>query len=865
MLLERDDTLARLDALLADVTATGSVRVVALGGEAGIGKSAVLRAFRTRNATARMLAGACDALATPRPLGAFADVAESLGGAAEELLATATATPVAVATALADALTPPVVLLLEDLHWADDATFDVLRLLVRRLAGTAALVVLTFRDDEVGRDHPLRVALGELPAGVVVHLPLAPLSPAAVAQLAEHAEHPGADTDGLHARTDGNPFFVTEALAAPGTALPPTIRDAVLARASHLDAGARAALDAIAIEPDGAEQWLVEAQVPDGGAAAIERALASGVLVADGARLRVRHEIAREAIEASIPAPRGVVLHRGALRALTNADRSPDPARLAAHAEAADDAPATVTYATAAGDRATALSSHRAAAGQYARALRHIDDADPRRDVVLERRANACWLIDDVDDAIAARRELLVRAAGDRPGEAEQHRWLARLTWLAGDHEASERHGQRAVALLEGEPGAGAQLARALSDVCSLRMVACRNAEAVALGERAIALAQDAGARDVLTHARNNVGVARLRSGDQGGYVDLAAALDIALDAGLEADAARAYVNLATIAVELREPARAAGHLADGIAYCAERDMGSYLRYMESFRARALLDAGRWDEAAASAAELLQASSPSAPTRIAALAVRARVRARRGDPDVWASLDEALELARGMDELQRAGVVAAARAEARWLHGDDEAIDEETRDTLALAVALGDRWVAGELAVWRRRVGLVDDDAARQLDWVGEPYALELQGDAAGAAAAWAARACPWEAALADPTPAAVEALRALGSRPAATRVARELRAAGTRNVPAGPRVRTRANPAGLTDREIEVLGLVAEGLTNTEIGARLFVSPRTAGHHVVAILRKLDVPNRGQAAAAAARMGLGPPSSSSP
>ena len=194
-------------------------------------------------------------------------------------------------------------------------------------------------------------------------------------------------------------------------------------------------------------------------------------------------------------------------------------------------------------------------------------------------------------------------------------------------------------------------------------------------------------------------------------------------------------MNLATIAVELREPERAAGHLADGIAYCAERDMGSYLRYMESFRARALLDAGRWDEAAASAAELLRRPSPSAPTRIAALAVRARVRARRGDPDVWAPLDEALELARGMDELQRAGVVAAARAEARWLRGDDGAIDEETRDTLALAVALGDRWVAGELAVWRRRAGLVDDDAARQLDWVGEPYALELQGDAAGAAA----------------------------------------------------------------------------------------------------------------------------------
>jgi DNA-binding CsgD family transcriptional regulator len=441
---------------------------------------------------------------------------------------------------------------------------------------------------------------------------------------------------------------------------------------------------------------------------------------------------------------------------------------------------------------------------------------------------------------------------------------------MAGDHDAAEAEGQQAVALLEGVPGAEADLARALSDVCSLRMVACRNAEAVALGERAIALATTAGAQDVLTHARNNVGVARLRSGDQGGYVDLATALTVALDAGLEADAARAYVNLATIAVELHEPDRAAGHLADGIAYCAERDMGSYLRYMESFRARALLDAGRWDDAAAVAADVLRAGSESASTRIAALAVRARVRARRGDPDVWAPLDEALALARGMDEVQRRGVVAAARAEARWLRGDDGAVDGETRDTLALAETLGDRWVAGELAVWRRRAGLVDD-VGELAGWVGEPYALELAGEAGAAAAAWDARACPWEAALARasggdddddgaPRRAAVDALRALGSRPAADRVARELRAGGARNVSAGPRARTRANPAGLTDREIEVLGLVAQGLTNTEIGARLFVSPRTAGHHVVAILRKLDVPNRGQAAAAAARLGVGPP-----
>jgi DNA-binding CsgD family transcriptional regulator len=198
-------------------------------------------------------------------------------------------------------------------------------------------------------------------------------------------------------------------------------------------------------------------------------------------------------------------------------------------------------------------------------------------------------------------------------------------------------------------------------------------------------------------------------------------------------------------------------------------------------------------------------------------------------------LDEALALAQGTGELQRLGPVAAARAEARWLAGEEEAIGAET--DAALALALDNPWLAGELYTWRRRGGIADEIEPER---VAPPFRLELWGDAAAAAAAWSAIGSVYEAAL---------ALAQADSEAAQRRGARDLRR--------GPRVTTRANPAGLTTRELEVLVLVSEGLRNAEIAARLFLSEKTVAHHVSAILRKLDVSSRAQAAAEAARLGV--------
>jgi DNA-binding CsgD family transcriptional regulator len=313
----------------------------------------------------------------------------------------------------------------------------------------------------------------------------------------------------------------------------------------------------------------------------------------------------------------------------------------------------------------------------------------------------------------------------------------------------------------------------------------------------------------------------------------------------------------------VRNYPRADDYLGRGIEYCREHDVDSWRLYMTGWLARSHLDQGRWDEAAEAAATVLRYPNPAAPSRIKPLTVIGRLRTRRGDPEAWDALDEALRLAEGMAELQRLAPVAAARAEARWLAGEVDLVAGETQETLDLALRGGDPWAAGELAVWRRRAGLRDELAAADL---AEPWALELAGDAEGAAARWDAIGCPYEAALAltsaegeEPLRRSLAALERLGAARTAAAVAHRLRSRhGVRGIAVGPRAATRANPGGLTGRELDVLALLSEGLRNREIAARLYVSEKTVGHHVSAILRKLAVPTRGQAAAEAARFGIG-------
>jgi DNA-binding CsgD family transcriptional regulator len=848
-LLERDDLLARL----AGVRTEGG-RLLFLGGEAGVGKSSLVRAFG-ESASGRVLVGACESLATPSPLGPFADVADQVGGRLSEQVRTGGAREVA--RALLGELDGSTVVVLEDLHWADEATLDALRVLGRRIDGVAGVVLATYRDDEVEGDHPLRIVLGELAtAPGVTRLTVPRLSVDAVRALAAPC---GADGDAIHRLTHGNAFFVTEVLAAVPATLPLTVRDAVLARAAALAPPARHLLDVAALVPARTELWLLDA-VANGELAELDACVEAGMLREDGDAVAFRHELARLAIESAVPAARRRRLH-GELMAALRARSAGDgfAARLAHHAEQAGDGPAVLEYARAAAHQAETAGAHREAAQYYARALRFGSElAAGERAGLLDAYAMEAQLTGLAAEAADAWTEAarLHREGGDMLAEGRSLVWLTRACVPAGRNAEAEAASRAAITVLEAlEPTP--ELALAYSTQAYMRMIDRDNAEGVAWGKKAVALAEEVGDLETLAYGLNSVGTSLVMAGEiEPGIAHLLQSLEVARENGLWLWVGPALSMLGTGLGEMYELERSEHYLREHIAFTEEHDL--WPQYSRSWLALVHVYRGRWEEGATLAHDVLAVASDPI-SRISSLIALGRVRARRGDPGAMSALDEALRLARPGGHLQRLGHVHAARAEAAWLAGDPERTLHEARAVYPLATKKRHLWFAGELAYWQLKAGVADDWP----DWIGEPYRLQLSGAHRPAAEAWARRGCPYESARAlaesDAEPEQLDALAELtrlGAAPAAAALRDRLREAGAA-VPRGPRRATRANPYGLTARELDVLRRVADGRRNADIAAELVVSRRTVDHHVSAILRKLGVRSRVEAARVAAEHGL--------
>ena len=855
-LLERAEPLASLAGCWAGACA-GRGMLALVEGEAGIGKTALVREFAAGMAPpARVLFGACDALSTPRPLSALHDIAALLSHELSSALAEARP-PEDLFALLAASLSGvrPSLLVLEDAHWADAATLDLLRYLGRRVHAMRVLLVVTHRDDEVGPRHPLRVVMGDLASsGELRRIALRPLSVAAVARLAAGA---GADARLLHQQTGGNPFFVTEAIAAGG-GLPANVRDAVLARAARLDPRARNTLDAAAVIGASASMRLLADVL--GSELSLDGCLDAGMLRLDAASVAFRHEIARQAVLSAIPPD---ALRRWHARVLaTLRARSPgsvDLATLSHHAAGALDGAALLQFAPAAARHASAMRAHREAAAHYARALAFAREEPPAaRAALLEAYSYECYLTDQSAEAIRSRTEAarLREELGEGIRCGDDLRWLSRLHWWAANKAEADDSGLRAIEVLERFPK-GVELAAAYSNLSQLRMLESNSRAAVRWGNKALALARRAGDAAVEAHALNNIGTTLAGGRQELGWRLLRRSLELSLSHGFEDHAARAYNNLASRAVEYRRLADAERWLEEGIAYDDDRGLHGHLCYLLGWQAILHLLRGRLDAAAASAQRALANPRLSVILRVNPLCALGRVRALRGDADVWPALDEALQLAERTGEVQRIAPASVARAQAAWLEGDNlRAVAEATR-ALPLAMQHRDAWYAGELLLWIHRAG----GKARVPAWCARPCRDQLSGRVAAAERAWRKLGCALEAALALAEQGGEAALRRafdeleqMGMRAAAASVARKLRDIGARSVPRGRRASTRKNPLGLTAREAEILQLLGEGLRNAEIGRRLFISPKTVEHHVSAILEKLGVQSRTQAARLARR-----------
>ena len=867
-LLERDAQGAVLQNAL-DQARQGHGSTILVSGEAGVGKTSFVANFVAPYRPLGVVYwGACDPLFTPRPLGPVYDIALQKIPHLLDLL-NASANWHTVALGLLEFLLDnpaATIVVFDDVQWADEATLDLLKYLGRRIEQTHSMLILTYRDDEVVSQHPLWETLGNFPARHTIRLPLEPLSEKSVEQLAAKANR---SSKGIFQATKGNPFFVTEVLQSKDEQIPNTIRDAILTRAARLPASARDVLELASIIPGPAQLRLLESILgPKSGA--IDACVEGGFLIPLGNALSFRHELARLAIRGSISYSQSKKLHQQILLALHEAKSDVPLAVLVHHAVGAEDEKLILEYAPRAANEASHHGAHREASRHYQTALTysHLLSAQGHAGL-LDELSFEYYLTGQLDRAIRLREQAIRnwRQAGRDDRAGDEFRWLSRLYWFQGNKQAADQFAEDAITLLEKLPP-GRELAMAYSNRSQLYMLSEESKPAIEWGNRALKLAETLGDDDVIVHALTNIGTAQSFSGHEAGLKTLEQALSIAKEQGMDDHVARCYANISSIAVMHRDYQPAKKYLTQGITFTTDRDMDSYSIYLRGWMARSHFEQGEWAQAVSEAEQVLSLAPGSSVMALPAVTTLGSVKMRRGDPEASRWLDQARDMAVLTGELQRMGPVAVARAESAWWEGNRQRAVEELSQVYQLASQAEDAWQLGSIVFWMWRLsGNVPGDIGKYLrDRIPLCYQAMIEGQAHTAAKEWEHIGCPYERAMALSDGNAEDQLQALaafdklGALPAARALREKMRRAGIKSLPRGPRPGTKANPEGLTAREMEVLALLVRGLSNAEIASQLSISFKTVDHHVSTVLAKLNVHSRLEAAAAARQMNIFPP-----
>ena len=853
-LLEREDFLTLLDEYARDAE-DGDSRVVLIAGEAGVGKTSLVDELQARTPDARWLWGTCDGSLTPQPLAPLLDIADQVGGELAEACRADELPRGRLFRLLRDQLNSVdtlTVLVFEDVHWADEASLDLIQFLSRRVRDCTVLILATYRDDALGRDHPLRTLLGEVGSHRWARrLSLPPLSPGAVKALASAQ---GVNGDDLFALTGGNPFYVRETLASSGEQLLTSVHDAVQARICRLSAPSRTLVDWVAVFGTAASAQNLH-ELTDTDLNVLDECVTSGALVSSGDVLRFRHELARAAIEASLPAHRRRAMNAAVLKVLAD-QGGIDDARLAHHAELAEDAEAVLTYAPRAASQAAHVGSHREAAAQLERTLRWADATD--RASVADWRdllADEYGLLDQWERSAQLREQAAAcwNELGNRRRESQSLRKLAHAQWRLCNGAAHERLVAEALAVLDGEPSSP-ELGWAMNAKASLLSTDLPH-EAIELAQQAVVLAETFDDSALLSDALNSEGCARWYLGEDAGPL-LRRSLKVAIDGGHESQVGRAFSNLHSFLCSNYRWGEAEDVFTEGLAYWELSDFSTYEACLKGGHVRALDRQGRWDEMLLLGREIVARAREflSPVNRLNPLQGVGRVLARRGDPEGAVMLDEARSLGELLDSSDWLSDALVGSVELAWLEGDDDRARRHA-EALRERADFADIDVRAEAALWMARVGV----GRRGSDGLPHPCLLALAGDHRSSAAQFDDAGLPYEAALvlldsgdADAMRESVRRLDALGAPAASARARQLMRRRGVAAIPRGSRATTRDDPLGLTGREREVLTLVCGGASNAEIGRRLVISPKTVDHHVSAILAKLGVSSRADAAKAA-------------
>jgi DNA-binding CsgD family transcriptional regulator/tetratricopeptide (TPR) repeat protein len=848
-LLERDGELDVLRRAVVDAS-SGRGSIVLVAGEAGIGKSSLVGVWSDDPGHGcRVLVGLCDDLMTQRTLGPFRDVARRVGG--DLAAAVAQDGTLAVCDALLAELSHPLhptAVVVEDAHWADEATLDVLRYVGRRIASTNGVLVVTFREEETGSSHDLQSVLGVFVGGTVHRMRLRPLSRAAVRELAGDRV---TDLDRVVWLTGGNPLFVNEIVSARG-ALPPSISDSVQGRLQSLPQEVRAAVELLSVIPHPVALTVATSLTRE--PSVLAQAEARGLLDVDGDMVRFRHELTRVSIVERLTSTERQRHHATVLEVLQQHDA--DEAELLHHAVLAGRPELVVRYGIPAARRAYRAGAHRQAAVHQRHVLHQEERLEPSMLAeLLEEHAWSQYNLHRFDQAIRAaeRAERLRGELDDRTAHVRSLCTLSRMQYVHNEPRDALASAGRAVALAE-ELGELEPLTEARVVRSGMHVLLDRKSRARPEAARALDDARSLGRKDLESLALNYLAACGPAEGEPQGVVAqrFRDAIEIALAGNHLEAAARAYTNLVSELANRAHP-DAWQVFDEAVAFTTDHDFASYRFSILAQGANLLIATGRWDEAQRLLDELRTAQEPGL-LEVIVLEGQARLAVRRGHRQAETAVETAWELATQSEAAQYVGPIAALRAERAFLQGDTV----EAALLVEYAIDDGEGLVShsrGELLAYLQRAGVSVSEPHGE---VPEAWQLVLSDEHARAAEEWERIGDPYERAMSlgdlgteESLIEAITILDRLGAVPAARIMRRRLRGLGARSIPRGPQPETRGNPAGLTPRQLQVAELVAEGLTNAEIADRLVVSVRTVDHHVAAVLQKLEVAGRDRVGAA--------------
>lgn len=861
-LIERDNFLALLHNRFNDI-ASAEGHSFFITGEAGIGKTSLVKAFLKQvEDKSIQYVGACDSMFTPRPLAPLYDLALQINEEWVDKIQSISSRA-ELFTRFMHELSRKnrvIVLVFEDIHWADEATLDFIKFFSRRISRTKCLFILTYRDDEINQQHPLRIMVGELSPDAFSRIQLTALSRHAVYKLADEK---GYDAENVYSVSGGNPFYVNEILASYSTGIPENIRDAVLSIYNRQQDATKNVWQFLSVIPEGLELNRL-AKIDESWHEAIDDSLAKKILVIKSNKFFFKHELYRRTIESALSPFKRLTLNKNLLELFLEIfEEEGDIERIVHYAKNADERKLVVKYAPSAAKKAALVGAHIEASKLYLTAIEHTEENNLDQLVKLyEAFTYECYLTNQINEAITYQAKAL-KIWQDK-NEIEQvgnsQRFLSRLWWYAGNRDEAERFGEQAVRTLETQPSSRTK-AMAFSNMSQLKMLSDETAQCVEWGSRAIEMAKELKDDEILCHALNNVGTVQWKSPllKEKSYKLILESLDIALKHSFHEHAARAYTNISARCVTSKEYNLAKQFLHEGLSYCEERDLDSWAKYKLSWKSRMLVETGAWKEAVIIAEKLLENTRQPAIIKIGALTNLSTIKMRRGEAAALSYLQEAKTLAFITREHQRIIPVMIACFEYEWLTAAQIITDEELKVGIELAKNLPNVYMNSEFAIWLQRARKHEIDFP---EWY-EPYKLLRKGKASLAADFWHKIGCEYERAFAlfegneDDKRNALTILQQLGAEAIYKKLKMEMRSSGIKKIPRGLRESTKSNPAQLTNREIEVIHLLKKGDQSKQIAQTLFISTKTVDHHISSILFKLDVNSRSKAVAAAMRLGV--------